>query len=114
MRNGLLRGVAYGLPISAALWVLIGCAALALTGCAGRQHLDTPEPVIKTLEVKVAVPVACPALAKLGPEPTYDDTDAALKSAGDIFESTRLLLKGRIQRTERLAAFGAARIACTF
>lgn len=93
---------------------LIVLAALALAGCGGRAVIPPPEPEIKTIEVKVAVPAPCPALAKLGEEPSYADTDAALAASPDIFESTRLLLKGRLQRTKRLAEYGAAKVACTF
>ena len=99
---------------AAVLWALIFAAALALTGCGGRDSLTPPEPIVKTVEVKVAVPVPCPALAKLGEEPSYADTDAALSASPDIFESARLLLKGRLQRTKRLVEYGAAKISCVF
>ncbi len=89
-------------------------AALLLSGCAGRAGLPPPEPVVVTKEVKVAVPVPCPALAKLGSEPDYADTDAALRAAPDIFEQTRLLLKGRLQRIKRTSEYAAARLACSF
>lgn len=89
-------------------------AALLLAGCAEQTKRPPPEPVIKTQTVNVATPVPCPALAKLGNEPNYVDTDAALKAAPDIFEQTRLLLEGRIQRTDRLSSYAAARAACTF
>lgn len=91
---------------------IILLAALALAGCAG--SVPPPEPIVKTVEVKVAVPTPCPALAKLGEEPSYADTDAALTASPDIFESTRLLLKGRLQRAKRLLEYSAARVACTF
>jgi len=87
---------------------------LALAGCAGRAGLTPPEPEVKTVEVKVAVPVPCAALAKLGPEPNYADTDAALLAAPDIFEQARILSKGRLQRIKRGSEYIAARVACTF
>lgn len=87
---------------------------LMLSGCGGRAMLPPPEPVIKTVEVKVPTPVPCAALAKLGPEPSYADTDAALAATPDIFEASRILLKGRLQRLQRLAEYGAAKTACTF
>ena len=87
---------------------------LMLCGCGGRSVLPPPAPIIQTQVVHVATPVACPALAKLGPEPTYDDNAAALAAAPDIFEQVRLLLQGRIQRTQRISSYIAARTACTF
>lgn len=87
---------------------------LVLASCAGRAGLTPPEPVVKTVEVKVAVPVPCDALAKLGPEPDYADTDAAIRTAPDIFEQSRILAKGRLQRIKRGAEYIAARVACTF
>jgi len=87
---------------------------LALVSCAGRAGLAPPEPVVQTKEVKIAVPVPCDALAKLGPEPNYVDTDAALRAAPDIFEQARLLSKGRLQRIKRASEYIAARVACTF
>ena len=89
-------------------------AALLLSGCAGRGQLTPPEPVVVTKEVQVAVPVACPALAKLGPEPDYADTDDALRAAPDIFEQARILAKGRLQHIKRTSEYIAARVACTF
>ena len=89
-------------------------AALLLSGCAGQPHLPPLDPIVKTQTVMVATPVPCPAFAKLGDEPTYDDSADALATAPDIFEQTRLLLKGRLQRTNRLAQYVAARAACTF
>lgn len=87
---------------------------LVLAGCAGRASLTPPEPVVVTKTVNVATPVPCAALAKLGPEPDYADTDAALRAAPDIFEQARLLSKGRLQRIKRGSEYIAARVACTF
>lgn len=90
-------------------------ALLALAGCAGQADLTPPaEPVVQIKEVRVAVPVACGALAKLGPEPDYADTDTALLAAPDIFEQARILAKGRLQRIKRASEYLAARVACTF
>lgn len=96
------------------LFLSLCLGALLLGGCAGGPPPLPPEPVIQTKEVNVAVPVPCAALAKLGEEPSYADTDTALAAAPDIFESTRLLLKGRLQRIKRGAEYIAARTACTF
>lgn len=87
---------------------------LALASCAGHAGLTPPEPVVVTKTVNVAVPVPCDALAKLGPEPDYADTDAAVRAAPDIFEQARILSKGRLQRIKRGAEYIAARVACTF
>lgn len=95
-------------------YLSLALGILALSGCASGPALPRPEPEIRTVEVKVPTPVPCAALGKLGPEPSYADTDAALAASPDIFESTRLLLKGRLQRAQRLAEYGAARVACTF
>lgn len=89
-------------------------AALLLSGCAGRAGLPPPEPVVQVKTVNVAVPVPCAAMAKLGPEPNYADTDAALLAAPDIFEQARILSKGRLQRIKRASEYLAARVACTF
>lgn len=86
--------------------------SLALTGCAGRAGLTTPEPVVVTKTVNVAVPVPCAALAKLGAEPDYADTDDAILAAPDIFEQVRILSKGRLQRIKRGSEYIAARVAC--
>lgn len=86
---------------------------LLLAACAGRVHTP-PEPMIVTKEVNVAVPVPCPALAKLGAEPAYPDTDAAINAAPDIFTVSKLYAKGRLLRAQRLAEYAAARVACTF
>lgn len=85
-----------------------------LCACSQTPPPQPVEPVIKTVEVKVPTPVPCAALAKLGPEPEYPDTDAAVKAAPDIFSATKLLTKGRLMRIQRLAAYGAAKVACSF
>jgi hypothetical protein len=94
--------------------IFLTVCAFALTACGGKNVLPPPEPIIKTVEVKVAVPVPCPALAKLGPEPAYPDTDAALNAAPDIWVATKLITAGRLMRLKRLAEYGAARASCTF
>lgn len=82
---------------------------LILTGCAGTPP---PEPVIITKEVQVAVPVQCKALEQLGPEPAYPDTDEAIKAAPSLFERTKLILKGRIMRIQRLAEYQVVKVTC--
>lgn len=76
---------------------LILLACLALGACA-----STPEPKIVTREVKM--PVVTPCVPKgLGAEPSYPDTDAALKAAGGAADRYGLLAAGRALRQQRLA-----------
>lgn len=90
--------------------LLAVAAALALTACA-----TTPtEPSVRTVEVVVTKPVPCPALATLGPEPTYSDTDEAIRNAGNLAERALLYAKGRAERSQRLLEYASARAACTF
>lgn len=80
-------------------------ACLTLAACA------TPsEPRIVVKEVKIAVPVACSA--DPGPDPNYPDTDAALRSAPNLYERTKLLLAGRLLRMGREVELKAANSGC--
>jgi hypothetical protein len=88
-------------------------ATPALTGCATTPH-DLPEPVVRTVEVKVATPVPCPALAALGDEPAYPDTEEAIKNAPSIGELARLYAIGRLMRSQRLSEYVAAKTGCMF
>lgn len=94
----------------------LGCAApalaLAVTACATAQSL--PEPVVRTVTVKVATPVPCPALEALGEEPPYPDTDEAVAATTTIGQVAALYVKGRLMRVQRLAEYSAARAACIF
>lgn len=85
---------------------------LALTACATTKAIKEPE--IRTVEVKVAVPVPCAALEALGPEPTYPDTDAAIAEAETIGALARLYAKGRLMRTQRLAEYLSVKASCLF
>lgn len=92
------------------------CAALAapvLAGCATTPH-EPPEPVVRTVEVKVAQPVPCPALEALGPEPDYPDTDEALRNAPGVGDLAKLYAQGRLMRVQRLAEYAAAKVGCVF
>ena len=81
-------------------------ALLAMTACASTP----PAPRIVTKTVQVAVPVACkPAL---GAAPAYPDTDAALKTATDVYQRVKLLVAGRLERIAREAELNAALGAC--
>lgn len=86
-------------------------AAALLGGCQHRQ--DDLEPSITVKEVRVQVPVPCPALALLGPEPVYPDTAEALAGA-TIGQAAALYAQGRVMRMQRLVEYTAARAACVF
>jgi hypothetical protein len=90
---------------------LVIAAALALSACATKSKTP-PEPVIQTVEVKVPVPVKCPALNELGAEPAYPDTDEALAAAPSLYERVRLLLVGRLMRTKRLGEYETVKNVC--
>lgn len=87
-------------------------ALILLAGCAGRQPVLEPE--IRTVEVKVAQPVPCPALERLGPEPGYPDTSDAIAKAETIGDLAALYAAGRILRIQRLAEYSAAKAGCIF
>lgn len=80
-------------------FIILALAGAMLAGCA----TTTPtEPVVRTVEVKIPVPVSC-VPKELSPEPAYVDTDAALKSAAGPEDRFQLLAAGRIQRKQRSA-----------
>lgn len=87
-------------------------AALALAGC---SHTQTPEPIIRTVEVQVPVDdPACARKAKeaLLPGPAYPDTDQALREAPNLLERVRLLLTGRTLRIAQERALTDAITEC--
>ena len=89
---------------------MVAIAALALAGCA-----HTPEPEIRTVEVKVPVDdPACAreAVARLGEAPAYPDTPEALRAAPNLFERVKLILAGRELRIAREAALKDTLEAC--
>lgn len=90
---------------------LLSLATLA--ACASGPQVR-PEPEVRTVEVKVATPVPCKALADLGPEPAYVDTDAAIAAATDIGPLAKLYSKGRLQRIQRLSEYAVAKAGCLF
>lgn len=94
-----------------AIVVIVLLLLILLTGCATTQS-PPPEPVIRTVEVKVPVPQPCKALDELGAEPSYPDTDDAVRGAPDLFERVKLLLQGRLLRQARLGQYKAARSSC--
>lgn len=85
--------------------------AASLAACKTTGDVD-PQPVVRTVEVKVPVVVPCKALEQLGGEPLYPDTNAALQAAADIFEQARLLMAGRLMRIQRLDEYATARADC--
>lgn len=97
--------------ISSVFLAVVGTCLAA--GCATTPH-DRPEPVVRTVEVTVTKPVPCPALAKLGPEPSYPDTNEAILSAPNAAARAKLYVTGRLMRAQRLAEYAAAKTACLF
>lgn len=86
--------------------------AVALTSaCAACTHTAPPEPVVRTVEIKVPVPVTC-VPASLAEPTTYVDTDEALKSAAGPEDRFQLLAAGRIQRNARLSRVEPVIAAC--
>lgn len=77
------------------------CALLAVVMAACATQAP-PEPIVRTVEVKVPVPVAC-VPDGLGEPTAFVDTDAALKSAAGPEDRFQLLAAGRVQRNQRLA-----------
>lgn len=69
------------------------------------------EPIIKTVEVKVPVAVAC-VPKTLSDPPTYPDTAQALKTAPGAADRYQLLAAGRLLREQRLAEVEPIIAAC--
>lgn len=81
-------------------------ALLALAACNTTQ----PRVEIRTVEVKVPVPVACVIDVA---DPIYSDSNEALTTAPDLFERVKLLLAGREERDAHDAVERAARSGCS-
>lgn len=105
MGRGLMAVSRLGLAGALALASLVGCKT---------APLEPLEPSIRTVEVKVAVPVPCPALTELGEEPSYPDTDEAIAKAATIGQLAALYAKGRAMRVQRLLEYSVARASCVF
>jgi hypothetical protein len=88
------------------LTILILAASVALAAC------ETPgrTPPLEIIEVPIPMTVKC--AEKLGPAPAYPDTPEALRAAPNIFERTKLLLRGRALRDARAAELTAAIAGC--
>lgn len=88
---------------------ILAAAGLSLAGCAS---VGPPEPIVRTVEVRVPVPVPCvPADADLS-GPDYPDTDAELLAAEDAAERYSRLFAGRGLREAREADLVARLEAC--
>lgn len=96
------------------LTMLAGVALCALAGACATAPQVPLEPSLRSVEVKVAVPVACPALKALGEEPSYPDTDAAIAASETIGQLAALYAKGRAMRAQRLAEYAVAKAGCIF
>lgn len=68
-----------------------------LSACFG----DQPEPIVRTVTVKVPVAVSCTPATLTAP-PEYPDTDEALRNAVDAAERYMLVAAGRMLRDARL------------
>ncbi len=95
-------------------WALSAIAAVLLAGCAGGNR-ERPEPIIKTVAVKVPVDspdCAREAIAELGGPLAYPDTKEALAAAENLFERVKLLLAARTLRIAREQALTDALAIC--
>jgi hypothetical protein len=80
--------------------------AMLAIGCATR-----PEPVIRTVEVLVPVPVSC-VPEDFPPAPDYPDMEADISAASDRAEGLALIGAGRALRIARLADMEAVVDGC--
>lgn len=92
--------------------LLAGATTLA-AGCA-TAPVEPSEPQIRNVIVNVPTPVPCPALAQLGDDPAYPDTDAAIRAAESMAELALLYATGRKMRIQRLKEYSATAAACDF
>jgi hypothetical protein len=83
-------------------------AAVALAGCSTPRP---PEPIIRTVEVRVPVMVRCEP--HLTPAPAYPDDAASLRAAPDVFRAAQLVMAGRVLRDARITELQAALEACS-
>lgn len=86
------------MPLRFPALMLLATGVLGLlSGCGATQ---TPRPEIRTVTVNVPVSQPCVPSDLLG-EPTYPDTDDALRAAPDAAERYRLVAAGRLLRISR-------------
>lgn len=83
-------------------------AALCITLCACQTTPLEPRIVTKTVEV----PIQVQCKPTLPAEPSYPDTDAALKAAPDLFSKVQLMVAGRVLRIARLQVLNATLQGC--
>lgn len=92
---------------------LLACATTLAGGCATTPS-EPSEPQVRTVTVYVPQPVPCPALAQLGEEPEYPDTDEAIRAAENMAELALMYATGRKLRVQRLKEYEATAVACNF
>lgn len=90
----------------ASILAVVGAASVALTACA-----HTPEPVIRTVTVRVPVVTSC-IPATLDAPPLYPDSTPALRAAAGPADRYQLLAAGRELRIYRLNELEALVAAC--
>lgn len=81
--------------------------SITLSACAATAPVT---PQVVTREVQIPVAVKCHP--DIGPEPSYPDTDAALKAAPDLYTKVADLVAGRLLRIAREAQLNAALSGC--
>jgi hypothetical protein len=85
-------------------------APLALTLCLAACASAPPPAPVQIQTVQAPTPVTC--APTVGAAPAYPDTDAALRSAPNLFSRVRLLVAGRRLRMAREGELSAALSAC--
>lgn len=93
-------------------WGGLGAALLAaglLAACTTTKP-PAPEPIIRTVQVMVPVPIRC--APDLGPAPDYPDTAEAILAAPDVAERARLYGAGRPLRVQTERELRAALAEC--
>lgn len=80
-------------------WILWSAAVAMMFGLQGCATTQTPEPIVRTVEVAVPVPTPCVSDATPQP-PEYPDSDSALIAAtpGQRYV---LMARGRLMRIQR-------------
>lgn len=89
---------------------LVLIAAVSLLAACSTTPKTRPEPVVRTVEVQVPVPVSCPVTEPA--EVAYPDSRTAIRSAPNIAERARLYAAGRPLREATEAELRAALRAC--
>lgn len=93
---------------------VLACLATLPAAACKTMETEPSEERLRTITVERAVPVPCPALAALGPEPIYADTDEAIVAASNPAKRAKLYVEGRAQRIKRLAEYVTAKLSCEF